>query len=324
MNMTLIIALVGTVVAFLLAMAIVRMLRAGRDEADEKIKSRLRTLALMDVESESINLVRKQNSMSDVPLFNRLLEKASFATRLTKIIRQGNAKGTAGIYLIISALLGIFGLYVGFSIIGQPIAALAVTGGLAYLPIIYLNRLKNKRMDKFQQQLPEALDLMSRALKAGHTFGGAMRMVADEFDDPIGVEFRTTLDEINFGMDVDRALANQQDRVDVNDLKFFVVSVNIQRETGGNLAEIISNIARLVRERFELYGKIRVLSAEGRISAILLSALPFVVAGAIFFLNPDYMSLMWTTEIGKSLAWGAIFSMGMGIIFMRRMVKITV
>jgi len=192
------------------------------------------------------------------------------------------------------------------------------------MPILYLQKLRTSRMDRFQTQLPEALDLMSRALKAGHTFGGAMRMVADEFEDPIGSEFRTTIDEINFGMDVDRAMANLQNRVDVTDLKFFIVSINIQRETGGNLAEIISNIASLVRERFVLFGKIKVLSAEGRISAILLASLPFFISGALYMLNPEYMSRLWTTELGRTMTWGAIIAMSVGIVVMRKMVKIKV
>lgn len=324
MNVTLILAAGCALIAFFLIMGLVALLRSSRDEADDKIKDRLRELALNEADAETINLVRKQSSMSDVAWFNRILEKLSFASNLRKTIQQGNAKGSAGIYLLMCALLGILGAYIGFGLAKQPVAAIIITGSFAYLPLFYLKRLKNKRMGQFQQQLPEALDLMSRALKAGHTFGGSMRMVADEFIDPIGGEFRITLDEINYGMDVDRALGNLQERVDVSDLKFFVVSVNIQRETGGNLAEIISNIAHLVRERFVLFGKIKVLSAEGRISAIMLSALPFAVAGVLYFINPEYMSLLWTTEIGRTMAWGAVISMFIGIVSMRRMVKIKV
>jgi len=325
MSTTLILlALSCAVVIFILVMGVVALVRSGRDEADERVRNRLRQFALTEVESESIDLVLKQSSMSEVPWFNRLLEKMHFASNLNRIIKQADTRGSAGVYLLLCILLAIIGMYAGYALSGRIWVALVTTWVLGYLPIWHLKRLKGKRMDRFQQQLPEALDLMSRALKAGHTFGGGMRMVADEFENPIGEEFRTTLEEINFGMDVDRALANLQRRVDVSDLKFFIVSVNIQRETGGNLAEIISNIARLVRERFTLFGKVRVLSAEGRISALLLSALPFFIAGVLFFINPEYMSLLWTTEIGQGMAWGAVISMAIGIAFMRRMVKITV
>jgi tight adherence protein B len=179
-------------------------------------------------------------------------------------------------------------------------------------------------MDMFQRQLPEALDLMARALKAGHTFGGGMRMVANEFDAPIGPEFGKTLDEINYGMNVDRALSNLQVRVDCLDLKFFVVSVNIQRETGGNLAEIIAKIASLVRERFALYGKVKILSAEGRISAYILVALPFVLGGILYVVNPDYIGLLWTRELGQNMIWGAVISMVFGSFVISRIIKIKV
>ena len=324
MNMALIIAGVCTIIAFILIMGIAAFLRSGKDEADDKVKARLRQFALNEVESESIDLVLKQTSMSEMPLFNRMLENLKFASNLTRTIKQADAKGTAGIYLLTCALLAVVGGYAGYFFSDRSWVAVIVAFGLGNAPLMFLKRKKGKRMDQFQQQLPDALDLMSRALKAGHTFSGGMRMVADEFENPLGEEFRITLEEINFGMDVDRALLNLQERVDVTDLKFFIVSVNIQRETGGNLSEIISNIASLVRERFVLYGKVRILSAEGRISALLLSALPFGISGVLYVINPDYISLLWTHELGRTMAWSAVISMGIGIAIMRRMVNIKV
>ncbi len=324
MSITLIITVVGTLIVFMLITGVISLMRSGRDDADRKVKSRLRQFALTEVETESFDLILARSSMSQVPWFNRLLEKMRFASNISTTIKQANAKGTAGVYLLICALLVLIGAYVGFVFAGRFWVALGLGGMLGYTPIWYLNRQKASRMKAFHKQLPEVLDLMSRALKAGHTFGGAMRMVADEFDDPIGGEFRKTLDEINFGMDVDRALDNLLARVDVADLKFFAVSVNIQRETGGNLAEIVENIARLVRERFVLFGKVKVLSAEGRLSALLLSALPFITAGILYLVNPDYMSLMWKTELGLNMSYGAITGMVIGILCMRRMVNIRV
>jgi len=324
MSLSIIIAMGCTLVIFILIMGISALVRSGRDEADERVKNRLRQFALTEVESESIDLILKESSMSGVPWFNRMLSSLKFASNLERTIQQGNAKGSAGIYLLLCALLGMVGLYIGIGVAERILVAIVLTYACGSLPILYLRRLKNKRIDRFQKQLPDALDLMSRALKAGHTFSGAMRMVADEFDDPIGGEIRITIEEINFGVDVDRALSNLQQRMEVDDLKFFVVSVNIQRETGGNLAEIISNIARLVRERFVLFGKVKVLSAEGRLSALLLSALPFCVVTALYFINRDYMSLLWTTELGKAMAWGAGIAMIVGMSIMRKMVKIKV
>jgi len=324
MLVTIAIASVCAILAFFLIMSIASLLRSGKADADDKVKKRLRKFVIEEADADSIDLILKRSSMSEVAWFNRVLEKLRFASNLEKAIKQGNAKGSAGIYLLIAAILAMIGLYVGIVLAQKVWVGFLLAGILAYLPFAYVARLKGKRMDRFQAQLPDSLDLMSRALKAGHTFSGAMRMVADETEDPIAGEFRITLDEINYGVDVDRALANLEDRVEVTDLKFFVVSINIQRETGGNLAEIISNIARLVRERFVLFGKVKILSAEGRISALLLSALPFFIAGVLFLLNPKYMSLLWSTELGRSMAWGAFISMVIGMIIMRRMVKIKV
>jgi tight adherence protein B len=324
MPVSLLIALGCAFIVFLLVSGIASLLHSGRAAAEERVRGRLRRFALNESESASLDLVLKQSSMSGVPWFNRMLSGMRLASSLKRTIGQANAKGTAGVYLLACALLGLGGAYVGLALADRLWVGAVLAWLLGSMPVWYLRRLKARRMGRFQAQLPEALDLMSRALKAGHTFGGGMRMVANEFADPIGGEFGKTLDEINYGMDVDRALANLQARVDVEDLKFFIVSVNIQRETGGNLAEIISNIARLVRERFALFGKVRVLSAEGRISALLLSALPFFIAGVLYLINPGYISLLWTNELGRSMAWGAVISMVVGIVVMRRMVQIRV
>ena len=324
MSLTLLLVIGGTVAVFLLAMGVSALVGARRGEAEDRVRRRLRNLALAESEAPSFDLLLAQSSMSQVPWFNRMLERARFAAHLKRTIRQAEVKGTPGTFLLLAAVLGLAGLYAGLAATGNWWMALPLGGGAGYLPFFWLDRKKKARMDAFHKQLPEVLDLMSRALKAGHTFGGAMRMVADEFDDPVGGEFRKTIDEINYGMDVDRALNNLLARVDVADLKFFAVSVNIQRETGGNLAEIVENIARLVRERFVLFGKVRVLSAEGRLSAWLLSALPFAVTLILYLINPDYMSLMWTTELGQQMSYGAVIGMAFGMWCMRRLVRIKV
>lgn len=310
-------------VVFLLVVGLASFLRSRRDDSDERIRSRLGALAASDADVETVEyLVRRQ--MSEVPWFNTMLQQMRWAANLSRLVSMAKAPGTPGLYLLLSLTLGLLTGYAVFLLSKMLIAAAVLAGIVGYIPIWWLKRRCTKRMDRFQEQLPEALDLLARALKAGHTFGGGMRMVADEFDEPIGSEFGKTIDEINYGMDSDRALDNLLNRVDCPDLKFFVVSVNIQRETGGNLAEIVGNIARLVRERFKLHGKIKVLSAEGRISALILTLLPFAVAGVLFLLNREYMSLLWTTELGRSMAIGAACSMTLGIVIIRRMIKIKV
>ena len=295
-------------------------LSGGR--ARKQVRSRLRSLA-DGVEERPANLVRNQE-LSRLPWLNRTLKASNIGARLQKTLREAGSDASAGTYVMVSACLGVAAFLASHAIVGFLLLDAAIAAAVAALPFLQLRRKRAKRMEKFQKQLPDALDLVARSLKAGHTFAGSMRMVADEMEDPIKGEFGATLDEINFGVDSDRALINLLNRVDCPDLKFFVVSVNIQRETGGNLAEIVGNIAHLIRERFKLLGRVRVLSAEGRLSAMILLALPFVIALVIQFLNPEYLGFLLGHPLGKFFIIGALSMMAMGYFIIRRMIAIKV
>ncbi len=179
-------------------------------------------------------------------------------------------------------------------------------------------------MEKFHSQLPEALDLIARALRAGQALSGALKMVADEMDDPIGDEFDKTLNEINFGIGVSESLKNLASRVDCLDLKFFVIAVVIQRETGGNLADILENSARIIRERFKLYGRIRILASEGKLSATILMGLPFMTGFVLLLANPQYIKILADDPFGRILAGVALSLMVLGILSMKKMIAIKV
>ncbi|MCK5505905.1 MAG: type II secretion system F family protein, partial [Thermodesulfovibrionia bacterium] len=181
-----------------------------------------------------------------------------------------------------------------------------------------------RRMKKFQAQLPEALDLMARSLRAGHAFSTGLKLAGDEFDDPLGPEFNLTLDEINYGLGVPEALKNLVNRVNCMDLNFFVIAVILQRETGGNLAEVMENIAHLIRERYKLFGQIRTLAAEGKLSMYVLLALPFFVGGALFFVQPNYVMNLLIEPVGRVMCGIALFMMLIGAIVMYKMVDIKV
>jgi len=194
----------------------------------------------------------------------------------------------------------------------------------ASTPFLYILIARNQRMAKFERQLPDALDLVARSLRAGHAFSGALQMVAQEFPDPIGPEFAKTFAEINFGISVQDALKNLTQRIDCQDLKFFAISVIIQRESGGNLAEILESIGSLIRERFKLHGRIRTLAAEGKISAIILIALPFLVAGLIYVMNREYLQLLFSEPVGKLMLVLALVGMLLGVAVMKKIVTIRV
>jgi tight adherence protein B len=166
--------------------------------------------------------------------------------------------------------------------------------------------------------------MIARALKAGHALTGGFQMVAMEFADPARTEFRKTLDEVNFGLSYEEALRNMSKRFDCADLKFFVLSVIIQRQSGGNMAEILEKIGSLIRERFKLFGKVKALTGEARISAVILTILPFAIAAGIYFLNRAYIEILFREPVGQIMVGAAAVMMILGIIVMRRMVIIEV
>lgn len=207
---------------------------------------------------------------------------------------------------------------------GSYLIGLAFAPLLGGLPLAVLGIATAHRRRKLEEQLPEALDFITRALRAGHGITIALGMVADELRAPIGPEFKKTFDEINFGLPFNEALANMSHRVGSGDLDFFVVAVLIQRETGGNLTDILASLSRTVRERMKLHGKVRVLASEGKFSGILLGALPFVMGGVMTLLNPKYMAVLWTTPTGHKLIVTGIGMMLAGFVWMWKIAQIKV
>ncbi len=287
------------------------------------VRHRLNSIPVDGSEMETAGIER-QSLFSAVPWLNRLLGRFPLFRKMNIFLEQAGTGRFLGFYILLSLLLLTGGYLAASLAFRNPLVCLAAAIVPACLPFLTVSLKRARRMEKFQRQLPEAMELMARALKAGHAFSGALKMVANEMDDPIGLEFERTLNEINLGVEVAEALKNLSRRVDCENIRFFVVSVIIQRETGGNLAEILENIAYLVRERFKLQGKIRVLSAEGKLSAIILIALPFLIALAIYFSNPDYILTLTTDPIGNIMIAAALGFLTIGIFTMRKMVKIEV
>lgn len=194
----------------------------------------------------------------------------------------------------------------------------------ALLPWRYILHLSNKRKITIEQQLPDTLDLMSRAMLAGHAFPSALKMVGEEMPEPIAGEFRIVFDEINYGISVPDALNHLVVRVPSTDMSYLVISVLLQRETGGNLAALLDSLSKLIRERMKLLGTIKVLSAEGRLSAQILTALPFLLAFAIHLINPEFLQVLWTDSAGIKLVSIALLMILGGIYWMRRIIKIRI
>jgi tight adherence protein B len=297
--------------------------RSIRSPDRAKILKRLRKSIYTEDEQAGTDIMRKR-VLSEIPFLNNLLLKTPGMLKFDDLISQANAKYPIGFFILFALFLALLGFLVGALAIKNQLASLVllVMGGL--FPFLYLIILKRRRVEKFKRQLPEALDLMARALKAGHAFTNGMKLAADQFDDPLGPEFSEALDEINFGISVPNALRNMAKRIGCSEIRYFVVGVILQRETGGNLAELMGILSYLIREKFKFQGKVRTLSAEGKLSAIILIALPFFIAGWLQFSNPKYLATLFIDPIGKVMILGAVMLMIIGIFVMKKMVTIEV
>ena len=288
-----------------------------------KIRKRLRKHTYDKDNTGQIDIVKKR-VLSEIPFFNRLLLKIPGVKALDSLTIKANSKYPAGFYVLVALFFGTIGfLGINFFLLNRPLSFL-LASLLACLPFLYLYQLKQKRIEKFRSQFPEALDLIARALKAGHSLNSGMKLAADEFDDPLGPEFDETLGEINFGVSVENALKNLAARIECEELNYFVVAVILQRETGWNLAELIESLAHLIREKFKFQGKVRTLSAEGRLSAVILVMIPFLIGLFLHFRKPDYLGLLFHDPIGRIMLGTAVILMAIGILVMKKMVTIKV
>jgi tight adherence protein B len=315
---------IGIFIALVLLISAAYSVLMGKRSAEARIiKKRLRTLSAGGSRLDEIDIVRKR-VLSEVPWLNRFLLSISRLYQLDRLVEQANTRLPLGFFILLALFMGVLGFAGGILLKINQFVAFFPAVFLGSIPFLYLLSLKQKRMAKFQEQLPDALDLIARALKAGHAFQGGLKMVAEEFGDPVGTEFGKTLDEINYGVGVDQAMKNLIHRVDCPDLQFFVVAVIIQRETGGNLAEILEKIAFLIRERFKLYGKVRSLAAEGKLSMYVLLALPPFIAFYFVIVQPKYIGLLFQDPLGIMMFAVAVTMMAAGTMVMKRMVNIRV
>jgi tight adherence protein B len=297
---------------------------AYRGPEAKKIESRLRAMSAGGSGGAEASIL-KQRLLSEAPALQRWLLGLPRIGELDKLLQQSGSTWSVTVFAVMTLIVGV-GAFVLVSFV--PLlhwafcALTAVAAGA--LPLLYILRKRHKRMQHIEQQLPDALDLISRALKAGHAFPSGLQMVSEEAKDPIAGEFRIVHDEVNFGVAVPTALMNLANRVPSTDMRYFIIAVLIQRETGGNLTELLGNISTLIRERLKLLGKVRVLSAEGRMSAWILCALPFVLAGVINLIHPKFMAVLWTDPMGLKMIYAALFMMVLGALWMRKIIRIRV
>lgn len=317
--------LYALLIGLLVAGALVALLMAlagggGDDRANERLDVLVgRRGAQKD---SSADMLLKQ-ALQEVDKKNILDQLTPEVFNLTKVIEQADAN------IKPSALFGM-GLSAGF--VGAVISAwmvnifvAPVVGGIFFItPFVWLIFKRNKRMASFAAQLPDSMELVARALRAGHSLAAGMHVVAEEMPAPISKEFGRVYEEQNLGIPLEEALKSMCDRVPNLDLKFFVTSVAIQRQTGGDLAEILDRIGHVIRERFKILGQIKALTAEGRLSGIVLIALPIGLFLLMLWMKPDYESLLWTDDLGIKMSVGAIVLMIIGAYSIKKIIDIKV
>jgi tight adherence protein B len=292
--------------------------------ASRKLDRRLRdvsTPAGADLDDAS---VVKQSNRGPLPSIDRAMAKTRIGSRIARLIEQSGARTTPsgiGVMMLLVAAGSAFAASVLVPLRFAPLAAGALG---AAMPIGWLVHRRTVRLKRFEEQFPEALDLLSRAIRAGHAFQTAMGMIADEVAQPVGPEFKKTFDEQNFGLPLRDALNQLSERVPILDVRFFVTAVLIQRDTGGNLSEILDNLAHVVRERFKIRRQVRVHTAHGRFTGYVLLALPAALAVVLSYISPSHMETLFKERIGQMMLMGAIVMQTIGFLWIRKVIKIEV
>ncbi|HEY6216978.1 MAG TPA: type II secretion system F family protein [Pyrinomonadaceae bacterium] len=297
----------------------------GTDQKRAKLQKRLSEALLHSAQTEDIEVVLARSElMSEIPWMNRMLINMQATFHLKRMLDQADLHVTPSRLLMFSFMAGMLGfLATSVLTVFIPIMILIglVCGSIPFLHVWYKRK---KRFDAFLEQLPDALDLVARALSAGHAFSESLHMVSTEMPEPIATEFRKAYEEQNLGLSVKLALENLTQRMPLLDLKLCVTAVLIQRETGGNLAEILEKVSYTIRERFRILGDLKTLTTSSRMSAWLLCGLPIFVAVAVTVLNPDYMSVLWKDPRGHYLIAIALTMQITGMLIVRKILKIQI
>jgi tight adherence protein B len=266
----------------------------------------------------------RDEMLSRIPAFDTLLRRSERVSLLQKMLAQGNVDIRAGNFLMLCAvaslILGAIAFIAGRNLIFGWAGALL---GF-FVPYAYASHMRSRRFQKFEEKFPEAIDTLSRAVRAGHAFTTALEMIASELAEPVAGEFRQLYEEQKFGLPVRDALINLTERVPLVDVKFFVTAVMLQRETGGNLAEILDNLSYVIRERFKILRQVRVHTAQGRLTMFLLMALPPTIVVFMQVLNPGFIQPLFTDPLGHTLIVAGIALQTMGYFVIRKIIRIQV
>ena len=297
----------------------------GSDSKRRRLQKRLAEALIHSAHTEDVEVILARNElMSEIPFLNRFLVELQAALHLKRMLDQADIQITPSRLVMFSVMAGMLGLLAASALTIAVLVIAAAGLVAAMIPFVHVWWKRRQRFNAFLEHLPDALDLMSRGLSAGHAFSESLHMVSAEMPEPIATEFRKTYEEQNLGLSLKLALENLTDRMPLLDLKMCVTAVLIQRETGGNLAEILEKVAYTIRERFRIMGDLKTLTTSSRLSAWLLCGLPIFVTFAITAMNPEYMSVLWKDTRGHYLIAAAMFLQVTGMLIVRKILNIKI
>ncbi|HEY6490733.1 MAG: type II secretion system F family protein [Terracidiphilus sp.] len=301
---------------------------AGASKQDKEMLARLDSaLATGKSKGDMSDLlvdVRKSDLLSTIPWIDKVLRKLELTPRLRRLLYQADLKWTVGGLMMMCVVAYVVPGYLVYLRTGAILFGVLIGAVTGFGPIGYVLFKRRKRMAKFEEGLPEALDLICSALRVGHSLNSALGLVTRECPDPVGTEFRVCFDEQNYGLELKTALENMTNRVPVQDLRIVVTGILIQKESGGNLAEVLEKASEVIRERFRLKRQIMTHTAQGRLTGLILTLLPIFLGCALYFVNPEMMSLLWTREIGIKLLYAAGGMIVVGGLIIRKIVNMDV
>jgi len=317
-------------VAFLVFVVVTMAVFAAMSLFDERkaqarvLRDRLATVQKpADQPAPDLALLRDE-VLSRIPAFDTFLRRSERVSNLQKMLAQGNVDVRAGNFLMVCAVSAMVLAVIAFVAGGN--VAFGWAGALLgfFVPYAYASHMRTKRFQKFEEKFPEAIDTLARAVRAGHAFTTALEMIANEVSEPVAGEFRQLYEEQKFGMPVRDALLNLTERMPLVDVKFFVTAVMLQRETGGNLAEILDNLSYVIRERFKIQRQVRVYTAQGRLTMALLMGMPPIIVVVMMVLNPSFIRPLFSDPIGHTLLVAGITLQTVGYFVIRKIIKIQV
>jgi tight adherence protein B len=321
-------ALLIAFVTFIIAagICVLLWLSFGAESGQQLVKQRMEAVQRAERRgkiSQGVQLVRDE-LMSGVPLFDRMMMRWAWAVRFRDFVSQAGMKTRPDKIILTGGALACLGFGLAGFFHVRFLLAILVAGAAGAIPFAYVTAKRRQRLRRFEEHFPEALDLLNRSIRAGHAFTTGLGMIASEVSEPIAGEFRTTFEEQNFGLPLRDALHNLTERVPLIDVQFFVTALLIQKETGGNLSELLENLSHVIRDRFRIYRDVRTKSAHGRLTAGILVALPPLMAFGLGIVNPSYLPVLYHDPIGPLILWGAAIWQIIGSVLLWKVIHIEV